>query len=281
MTRPTPTPISLVATPIGNLADISSRAVKALTDATLIACEDTRRTGQLLRHLGIGHRPFVVLNDHTEREVVDRLVAAATGGERVALVSDAGMPAISDPGYLLVRAAIAAGVDVEVIPGPSASLAALVVSGLATDRFVFEGFLPRKGAERSRRLADVASQPRTVVLYEAPHRVRRTVADLVDVCDPERRVALARELTKLHEEVWRGTLAQAVVHLDEREPRGEYVVVLEGAAAEMATADDVAAELSALLESGMSTKGAAAEVAARHGVPKRDLYGLALELQQR
>ncbi|MCB1284066.1 MAG: 16S rRNA (cytidine(1402)-2'-O)-methyltransferase, partial [Microthrixaceae bacterium] len=207
MTRPTPTPISLVATPIGNLGDISSRAVKALTDATLIACEDTRRTGQLLRHLGIGHRPFVVLNDHTEREVVDRLVAAATGGERVALVSDAGMPAISDPGYLLVRAAIAAGVDVEVIPGPSASLAALVVSGLATDRFVFEGFLPRKGAERSRRLADVASQPRTVVLYEAPHRVRRTVADLVDACAPERRVALARELTKLHEEVWRGTLA--------------------------------------------------------------------------
>ena len=127
----------------------------------------------------------------------------------------------------------------------------------------------------------MAVEPRTSVLFEAPHRLARTLTDLAGACGPDRRVAIARELTKLHEEVWRGTLAQAVVHLDEREPRGEYVVVLEGAAAEMATADDVAAELSALLESGMSTKDAAAEVAARHGVPKRDLYGLALELQQR
>lgn len=270
--------IALVGTPIGNLGDIGHRAVETLTNATLIACEDTRRTGQLLKHLGIGHRPFVVVNDHTERDVVDRVVDAAQRGERVALVSDAGMPAISDPGYLVVRAAIAAGVDLEVIPGPSALLGALVLSGLTTDRFAFDGFLPRKGGERSKRLAEVAAEKRTVVLYEAPHRVARTLADLAEVCGGDRRVALVRELTKLYEEVWRGTLAEAITHVAEHEPRGEYVLIVEGAPERVTDIADVEAELRAAIAAGASKKDASAEVATRHGLRKRDLYELALTL---
>lgn len=273
--------ISLVATPIGNLGDIGHRAVETLANASLIACEDTRRTGQLLKHLGIGHRPFVVVNDHTEREAVERVIDAAQRGERVALVSDAGMPGISDPGYLVVRAAIAAGIDLEVIPGPSAVLTALVLSGLATDRFVFDGFLPRKGGERSKRLAEVSAEKRTVVLYEAPHRVARTLADLAAACGGNRRVALARELTKLYEEVWRGTLADAVAHVAEREPRGEYVVIVEGAPETTTDIADVETDLRVAIAAGASTKDAAAEVAMRHGLRKRDLYELALALDAR
>ena len=272
------TAISLVGTPIGNLGDISHRAVATLEAATIVACEDTRRTGQLLKHLGFGHRTFVVLNDHTERGVVDRLLDAARSGERVALVSDAGMPSISDPGYVLVRAAVDAGIDLEVIPGPSAVLAALVLSGLATDRFVFEGFIPRKGSERAQRIAELADEYRTSVLYEAPHRVHRTLDDLAAACGPDRPVAVARELTKLYEEVWRGTLGDAVIHTSEREPRGEYVLVLGGAERTEADAADVEAALKRLLEAGLSKKEAAAEVAVRYGVRKRDAYDLALSL---
>lgn len=272
------TRISLVGTPIGNLGDISHRAVATLEAATIIACEDTRRTGQLLKHLGIGHRTFVVLNDHTERGVVDRLLDAARSGERIALVSDAGMPAISDPGYVLVRAAVDAGVDVDVIPGPSAVLAALVLSGLATDRFVFEGFIPRKGSERAQRIAELADEHRTAVLYEAPHRVSRILTDLAAACGTDRPVAVARELTKLYEEVWRGTLGEAVAHTTEREPRGEYVIVLGGAERRTAELGDVEDSLRDLLAAGLSKKDAASEVARRFGIRKRDAYDLALSL---
>ncbi|NLA34115.1 MAG: 16S rRNA (cytidine(1402)-2'-O)-methyltransferase, partial [Actinobacteria bacterium] len=236
------------------------------------------RTGQLLKHLGIGHRPFVVVNDHTERDSVERVIDAAQRGERVALVSDAGMPAISDPGYVLVRAAIVAGVDVEVIPGPSAVLSALVLSGLATDRFAFDGFLPRKGGERNRRLAEVAVERRTVVLYEAPHRVERTLVDLAGVCGGERQIALARELTKLYEEVWRGSIAEALEHVAVREPRGEYVIVVDGAPEVAVGADDIETALRAAIEAGASKKDAAAEVSKRLGLRKRDLYDRALSL---
>lgn len=269
-------PILVVGTPIGNLGDVSHRAVESLTAATVIACEDTRRTGSLLKHLGLERRRLVVLNDHTERDVVDRLVADAVGDERVVLVSDAGMPAISDPGYLLVRAAIDAGVRVEVVPGPSALLAALVLSGLTTDRFVFDGFLPRKGGERSVRLAEVAAQPRTTILYEAPHRLERTLVDLEKVCGGHRPVAIARELTKLYEEVWRGTLDDAVDWVRERGPRGEIVIVV-GGAPDLAVDD--AAIVSALqveLDAGVSVRDAADAVAARLGVRRRHAYDLAL-----
>jgi len=272
-------PILLVATPIGNLGDVSHRAVEALRAATVLACEDTRRTGALLRHLGIERPKLVVLNDHTERDVVGRLVEAATGDERVVLVSDAGMPAVSDPGYLLVRAAIDAGVRLEVVPGPSAVLAALVLSGLATDRFVFDGFLPRKGAERSARLGQVASESRTTILYEAPHRLERTLVDLEKACGGDRPVAVARELTKLYEEVWRGSVDDAVDWARATSPRGEIVIVVGGAPAVEVDDDLVVAELRAELDAGATVRDAADRVAERLGVRRKVAYTLALTLR--
>ena len=202
-------PLVLVGTPIGNLGDLSPRAVDELAAADAICCEDTRRTGRLLQHAGVERRPLVVVNDHTEVSAIAGVLERLSRGERVAVVTDAGMPGISDPGERLVRAAVAAGHIVEVVPGPSAAVTALVASGLATGRYAFEGFLPRKGSGRSGRLAEIAVERRTTVLYEAPHRVARTLADLAGACGPDRRVAIARELTKLHEEVWRGSLGDA------------------------------------------------------------------------
>ncbi|MGI9021889.1 MAG: 16S rRNA (cytidine(1402)-2'-O)-methyltransferase, partial [Acidimicrobiales bacterium] len=222
----------LVATPIGNLGDLSPRSVQALTDADVIACEDTRRTRQLLAHAGIpaGGR-LVTVNDHNETAQVGAVLARLDAGEQVVLVTDAGMPGISDPGERLVAAAAAAGYRVEVVPGPSAALAALVVSGLPAGRFCFEGFLPRKGRARTERLRELAAERRTTVVFESPHRVRQTVEELSRALDPLRRIVVARELTKVFEEVWRGTLADAVTHVAGTEPRGEYVLVLDGAAA--------------------------------------------------
>jgi 16S rRNA (cytidine1402-2'-O)-methyltransferase len=247
-----------------------------LITADVIACEDTRRTGRLLELSGVGRRPLLVINDHTEasrvREVVDRI----TAGQRVAVVTDAGMPGISDPGERLVRAVADAGLAVEVVPGPSAVVSALVVSGLPAGRFVYEGFLPRKGSGRSARLRSLADERRTAVLYEAPHRIAATLADLVQACGDDRPVALARELTKLHEEVWRGTLGEAVARMAEVEPRGEYVLVL-GGAPELETADDEAIRVALAHErsGGSSTKDAVAAVAELLGVPKRRVYELA------
>lgn len=266
----------LVGTPIGNLGDLAPRATAALEAAQLVCCEDTRRTGRLLQHAGVRAAALRVVNEHTEADAVPDVLARLGRGEVVAVVSDAGMPGISDPGERLVAAAVAAGHVVEVVPGPSAALAGLVASGLPTGRFAFEGFLPRKGSARSARLAEVAAERRTVVLYEAPHRLARTVGDLAAACGPERPVALARELTKLHEEHWRGTLAEAVQHVAEREPRGEYVIVLAGAPEpEEADDDAVRRALAAARSEGLSTRDAAARVAAELGVPKRRAYDLA------
>jgi 16S rRNA (cytidine1402-2'-O)-methyltransferase len=266
----------LVGTPIGNLRDLSPRAAEALADADAVCCEDTRRTGKLLALAGIERRPFIVVNDHTESREVPRVLARLARGERVALVTDAGMPGISDPGERLVAAAVAAGHAVEVVPGPSAALAALVVSGLPAGRFVFEGFLPRKGSGRAERLAAIAAEPRTIVLYEAPHRLARTVADLAEACGGDRRVTVARELTKLHEQVWRGTLDGALAWLAAHEPPGEIVVVLDGAPA-AAPADDasVRAAVEAELAGGASARDAARTVASRLDVARRRAYGIA------
>jgi 16S rRNA (cytidine1402-2'-O)-methyltransferase len=269
----------LVGTPIGNLGDLAPRAVEALRSADAICCEDTRRTGRLLQHAGVERPPLVVVNEHTEGREVSGVLARLDRGERVAVVSDAGMPGISDPGERLVRAAVATGHPVEVVPGPSAAVAALVASGLATGRFVFEGFLPRKGSGRAERLAAVAVEPRTVVLYEAPHRLVRTVADLADACGDDRQMAVARELTKLHEEVWRGSLGEATAWLGAAAPRGEIVLVLDGAPAAEPPADD--ALLDALqdeLAAGATARDAARAVAARLDVPRRRAYDLATRL---
>lgn len=271
----------LVGTPIGNLGDLAPRAVDALRRADALCCEDTRRTGRLLAHAGIPRRPLVVVNEHTEDRAIPAVLARLARGERVALVSDAGMPAISDPGERLVARAVAAGHAVEVVPGPSAALAALVVSGLPAGRFVFEGFLPRRGSGRAERLAAVAAERRTVVLYEAPHRLARTLADLAAACGPGRRVVVARELTKLHEELWRGTLAEAAAWAAEREPPGEMVLVVAGAPAPGPPSDaDVVAALEAELATGASARDAARAVAARLNVPRRRAYGLAITRQR-
>ena len=259
--------IVLVGTPIGNLGDLSPQAARALAEADLVAAEDTRRTRGLLSHLGV-HRPLVSYHRGNEHMRGPKLVEAAKGGRRVVLVADAGMPGISDPGEALVRRAVEAGVAVEVVPGPSAALSALVVSGLRTDRFCFEGFLPRRGKERAERLGDVARDTRTVVLFEAPHRVQATLADLAGACGPDRKVAVARELTKVHETVWRGSLGEAPAAVGE--PRGEYVIVVEGRRGQEEV--DVVAEVEARVADGESARDAAAAVAEETGAARSRVY---------
>jgi len=271
----------VIGTPIGNLGDLSPRAVAALASADVLYCEDTRHSRKLLSHAGITGIPLRSLHEHNEDDRVDEVVAAVAAGRTVALVSDAGMPAVSDPGARVIAAAAGAGLDIVVIPGPSAVLTALVASGLPTDRFCFEGFLPRSGRDRTERLAAVADEERTTVLFEAPGRVAGTLGDLAGVCGADRPVVVARELTKLHEELWRGTLADGATWADGG-VRGEVVLVLGGAppAADPGVDDDqLARALTAHLDSGERTRGAVDEVAARLGVPRRRVYELALRMK--
>ena len=264
----------LVATPIGNLGDISPRAVEVLGSAALVCCEDTRRTGKLLRHAGIRAERLAVTNAHTEFERTDEVLGVLGDGRDVAVVSDAGTPGLSDPGGLLVAAAIEAGYAVAAVPGPVAAIAALTISGLPTDRFVFEGFLPRRGRERHDRLSAIATEPRTIVLYEAPHRIVRTIADLSEACGGDRPVVVCRELTKLYETVVRGPVGS----IDLGDPRGEYVIVLGGAPPDRVVFDDdrIVDALRAELSTGASTRDAVATVADRLGVPKKAVYALAI-----
>ncbi|MEY3640216.1 MAG: hypothetical protein RLZZ199_21 [Actinomycetota bacterium] len=267
----------LVATPIGNLGDISQRARDALAAADLIACEDSRHSGRLVKHLGIADPHYVVVNEHTERDTTKRIIETIEAGRTVALITDAGTPAISDPGAVVVRAVIDAGLAVSAVPGPAALVMALVLSGLPTTRFVFEGFLPRSGADRERRLADIAAEERTVVLYESPHRIVRTLDDLVAACGDHRRVAVARELTKLHEDVWRGTIHEASAHFATNEPQGEFVVVVDGAPPAPAADDELIARVvDEALAAGLSVRDAADRAATTLGVPRRAAYRIAL-----
>jgi 16S rRNA (cytidine1402-2'-O)-methyltransferase len=273
----------LVATPIGNLGDLSPRAVEELRIATIVAAEDTRRTRGLLTHAGIpGGGRLRSVHQHNEREGAEWIIRAVAEGARVAYVTDAGMPGVSDPGAHLVRACLDAGLAVEVVPGPSAVLTALVLSGFPTDRFVFEGFPPRRGRERRERFASLVGEPRTVVLFEAPSRVAATLRDLLDVCGPLREVAVARELTKLHEEVWRGTLADAVERAATTDARGEHVLVLGPAPAPPEASDEeVDAHVAAALEAGLSTRDAASRVARDLHVTRRRAYDTATRLRRR
>ena len=266
----------LVATPIGNLGDLSPRAVDVLAHVGLICCEDTRRTGLLLQHAGVRAERMAVCNDHTEVRRVADVLRVLGDGRDVAIVSDAGTPGISDPGERVVRAVIDSGYDVSAVPGPSAAIMALTISGLPADRFVFEGFIPRKGAERANRLAEIATERRTTVIYEAPHRVERTLDDLRAACGDERVIVVTRELTKLHEEIVRGPLGT----IDIGGPRGEYVLVLAGAPVDdqPISDDDVRDALRDELAAGSSTRDAAAIVAKDVGRPKREVYALAVAL---
>lgn len=260
----------LVGTPIGNLGDLTERARETLADADLVAAEDTRRTGKLLAHLGI-EAQMVSLFEGNERERTERLLEDLRGGARVALVSDAGMPSVSDPGFRLVRACAAEGIDVTVVPGPSAVTAALAVSGLPTDRWAFEGFLPRRAGGRRVRLRELAAEPRTVVLFESPRRLVATLREVLEELG-DREVAVARELTKLHEEVLRGRVSEVLEALGDTEPKGEVVVVLEGAEPAAAPLEELVVEARALVDEGMRKRDAATVVAGRRGGSANAIY---------
>jgi 16S rRNA (cytidine1402-2'-O)-methyltransferase len=260
----------VVGTPIGNLGDLSDRARETLAAVDLVAAEDTRRTGKLLAHAGIRAR-MISLFEGNERQRIDELLERLSEGATVALVSDAGMPAVSDPGFRLLRAAVDAGIGISVVPGPSAVTAALVVSGLPTDRWVFEGFLPRRPSERRSRLRALAHDPRTVVLFESPLRVVTLLRDVLEELG-DRRAAVARELTKIHEEVLRGRVSEVLAMLLDSEPRGEIVVVLEGAETPGAALSEMVDEAGRLVRDGMRKREAAAAVARVSGGSANEIY---------
>lgn len=216
----------LVPTPIGNLDDITLRAQRVLAEVDAVIAEDTRVSGRLLQHLGIS-KPLISFHVNNEHRMLDQLIGRLKGGERFALVSDAGTPAISDPGFLLVREAVRMGVSVECLPGATAFVPALVVSGAPCDRFVFEGFLPQKKG-RHTRIQALVNEERTMVFYESPHRMQRALTEFAEAFGPTRKASVSRELSKLHEETVRGTLQELIAHFAAREPRGEFVVVIEG-----------------------------------------------------
>lgn len=274
----------VVGTPIGNLEDMTQRALRILREVSVIACEDTRETKKLLHYFEI-HTPTFSYHEHNKQTAGPVLIERLLAGEDVALVTDAGMPAISDPGEDLVRLALRAAIPVIPVPGPTAFVAGLVVSGLPTARFAFEGFLPVRNKERREALERLKAERRTFILYEAPHRLMKTLEDLQQALG-DRPMAAARELTKLHEEVRRGTPAELLAHFEAHEPRGEFVLVIQGAPEEVPTIDPadlspnaLAQAVANLEEGGLDRKAAMKEVAQRLGLTKRDVYQALLELK--
>jgi len=270
----------VVATPIGNMGDISARARAILAAVSVVAAEDTRHSSQMLRGLGL-ERPLLSLHEHNERARAAELVARLRAGESVALVSDAGTPLISDPGYQLLRAALAAGITVSPIPGPCAAIAALSAAGLPSERFCFEGFLPARAGARRKRLSELAGEPRTLVIYEAPHRIAASLADIAAACGGTRRACIARELTKKFESFYRGSLDELAARAksDEDLRRGEAVIIVEGAEAMPAGKGRLDETLTVLMR--FLPPSAAAEAAAElSGVRKNVAYARALELKQ-
>lgn len=270
----------LVATPIGNLDDISPRAVSVLRASPIICCEDTRRSGSLLKHIGAHPQRLIVVNEHTEHDAVNEVLNYLAQNVTVSLITDAGTPGISDPGEKIVAAAHDKGFRVSATPGPVAFVMAAAISGLPTSRLAFDGFLPRSGAIRRERLTELARERRTTVLYEAPHRLAKTVQDLFNACGAQRRIVLARELSKLHEELWRGSLEDAVQFVHDIEPRGEYVIVIAPAEIEITEVsdDDICRELQVRLNAGLSKRDAINEVTNALGVPRKRVYTLSVSL---
>ena len=273
----------LVPTPIGNLQDISPRMRQTLEDADFIGAEDTRVTLKLLNYLGI-KKPLLSYYDHNRTEAGQKILARLLEGQTCALVSDAGTPAISDPGEDMVALCVAHGIPVSAIPGPCSAVTALCMSGLPTGRFTFEGFLTVNRKNRREHLAALKQEQRTMIFYEAPHKLRNTLQDLTDAFGPTRRIALCREMTKLHEEVLRMTLGQACDYYASQDPRGEYVLIVEGAALPAApayTEEDALAQVQTLLAQGYSLKEAAKQVSATLGIAKNQLYALALQEKEK
>lgn len=269
----------LVGTPIGNLGDMTMRGLEILKGVDTIAAEDTRHTGKLLHHFQI-KTPQISYHQHNEQQRIPELISQLQSGKSIALVTDAGMPGISDPGYLLVSACVAAGIRVIPIPGVTAVITAVSASGLPSDRFVFEGFLPAKGQERRDRLESVAGDSRTLVFYESPHRLRQTLADFAETFGIDRQIVLGRELTKLHEEFWRGDIGAAIEHYTQVEPQGEYSIVIAGAHVSHPTLSDEAIDraLIELMLAGTSRSQASRIVGEQISQSRRYVYQLALAI---
>lgn len=269
----------VVGTPIGNLEDMTLRAISVLRQVDAIAAEDTRHTGKLLQQFQIA-TPQLSYHDHNRQSRLPDLLGRLQQGRSLALVSDAGMPGISDPGFELVEACVATGIPVVPIPGASAVITALSAAGLPTDRFSFEGFLPAKGQARQQRLESLQTESRTLVFYEAPHRLRQTLQDLQTALGPDRSIVLARELTKRYEQFWRGTVAEAIHYYQTREPQGEFTLVLGGhrAAPLQLSESALLAELQHLISQGLSRSQASRQLAEQTALPRRQLYQLALTL---
>ena len=271
----------LVATPIGNLEDITFRAVRILKEATLIAAEDTRHTGKLLHHFQI-ETPQISYHEHNAQTRIPQLIEKLQAGQTIALVSDAGMPGISDPGYELVCACAEANIVVSPIPGAAAVVSAIAASALPSDRFTFEGFLPVKGKNRAERLTQFAKEPRTMVLYESPHRLLKTLTDLQTYLGADRPITVARELTKRYEEFWRGTISGALEHFTVNEPRGEFTVAIAGHTAlpETISKTELLQKLQSLITQGLSPSKASRQLAQETGIAKREIYQLSLTIKQ-
>ncbi|MEH2457241.1 16S rRNA (cytidine(1402)-2'-O)-methyltransferase [Nostoc sp.] len=278
-TDPKPRTLYIVGTPIGNLEDMTFRAVRILQTVDIIAAEDTRHTGKLLQHFQV-KTPQVSYHEHNRTSRIPELLEHLVNDKAIALVSDAGMPGISDPGYELVKACIEAGISVVPIPGASAAITALSAAGLPTDRFVFEGFLPSKSQHRQEHLESLQTESRTLIFYESPHRLRDTLQDLAEVWGSDRQIVLGRELTKLYEEFWRGTIAEAIAHYSQREPQGEYTLVVAGipASQPQLTEEELKAELKQLISQGISRSQASRQLAKFTFLPRRQLYQLALSI---
>ncbi|MEM9157304.1 MAG: 16S rRNA (cytidine(1402)-2'-O)-methyltransferase [Cyanobacteria bacterium P01_F01_bin.33] len=274
-----PGTLYLVGTPIGNLEDITLRSLRVLQQVDWIAAEDTRRTGQLLKHFQIGTRTLSY-HEHNRAQRIPDLIAKLQADAAIALVTDAGMPAISDPGEDLVRACIAAEISVVPIPGPTAFVTALVAAGLPTDRFMFEGFLPTQASVRHARIAEISARGMTTVLYEAPHRLLKTLEDLSHAIPRDRPIVLARELTKKYEEFWRGSLQEAIARVKVHPPRGEFAIAIGGRSetAPHLSDEEILAQVQSLMKEGVSRSQASRQVAQATGRGRRDIYDLALML---
>ncbi|MBR8834866.1 MAG: 16S rRNA (cytidine(1402)-2'-O)-methyltransferase [Stigonema ocellatum SAG 48.90 = DSM 106950] len=280
-TDPKPGTLYVVGTPIGNLEDMTFRGVRILQTVDLIAAEDTRHTGKLLQHFQIKTNQ-VSYHDHNRSSRIPELLEQLSNGKAIALVTDAGMPGISDPGYELVKVCVEAGIPVVPIPGASAVITALSAAGLPTDRFVFEGFLPAKGQQRQEHLELLKTESRTLIFYESPHRLRDTLQDLAEIFGNERQIVVSRELTKLYEEFWRGTMAEAISLYSQREPQGEYTLVVAGNPSELPqlSEDELKAELEKLMSEGISRSQASRQLAKVTSLNRRQLYQLALAIKK-
>ncbi|TAE59448.1 MAG: 16S rRNA (cytidine(1402)-2'-O)-methyltransferase [Nostocales cyanobacterium] len=278
--EPKPGTLYIVGTPIGNLEDMTFRAVRILQSVDMIAAEDTRHTGKLLQHFQI-KTPQISYHEHNRNSRIPEIIEQLKYGKAIALVSDAGMPGISDPGYELIKNCVDTGIDIVPIPSATAAITALSASGLPTNRFIFDGFLPAKSQQRQEYLETLLTETRTLVFYESPHRLRETLQDLGDILGGDRQIVIARELTKLYEEFWRGRIEEAIAHYQQKEPQGEYTLLVAGTepSQPQITEAELKAELLAMMKQGISRSQASRQLAKEISISRNKLYQLALTIE--